>query len=268
MSNGGIIGVRNVPTIAQARGLWRLPEVALARSNNSWPVSAEVDPYFSSVTMLLSGDDYVDYSPLGLTYTNAGSSISTTTKQYGTGSYNFPGSNGNRISVPYNAGHHFGTSDFTIEFWVNPRGGGTIIGSWNAFGQTKLYGWLCQSGGSLGWVFYMNHAGFGVFNDPVVLNFALSSNTWQHVAYTRQDTTHKIYINGSLSDTVTDTSGLPIQPSTGYSYNAAESGVWLGDNEDFPFQPFDGNVDEVRITKGVARYTANFTAPSGPFPRS
>lgn len=79
-------------------------------------------------------------------------------------------------------------------------------------------------------------------------------NKWHHIAYTRQGNTLRLFLDGVLVG----------------SGNTAESirtdAIYIG------LQPYSldwavpGFYDELRITKGVARYTANFTPPDAPFP--
>jgi hypothetical protein len=274
MNNGGIIGINNIPTATVASGMWRMNDAFLSTKSNTWPKYAQPDPYWANVVCLLNGEDYIDYSPLGLTYEMTGGTLSTGTKKFGASSLSFPGVNGNRLSTGYNAGHHFGASDYTIEFWIYPNawtfGAATIMGSWKSPGQTALYGWLCQASAVTNrWQFIMNRPGSGVYNDALSIGFDLTIGVWSHVAYTRVGTEHTTYVNGVENFTVTDTSSVPLEPvESGYTYNAAtSSGLWIGENEDFNQQPFNGYLDEIRITKGVARYTGDFTPPTEAFPR-
>lgn len=236
-------------------------------------IAVSGDPYWDRVVCLLNGEDYLDKSKRATTYTMTTGSLNTTIKKFGSSSYYFPGTNGNRLATTYDELHHMNGYDYTIEFWVYPTqwvsGKSTIMGSWNAAGQTRLYGWLCQASAVTNqWQFYINHAGSAVFNSPVQITFSLTLNAWNHVAYCKSGNTHRTFVNGTLSSTVTDSTGLPVEPViSGYAYNAAtSSGLWFGENEDFNQQPFKGYIDEIRITKGVARYTSSFTAPTEPFP--
>lgn len=60
----------------------------------------------------------------------------------------------------------------------------------------------------------------------------------------------KIGITGSRTDSVQN-------PTVGFQVGATSGDI-----------PLDGYIDDLRITKGVARYTADFTVPSAPFPNS
>jgi hypothetical protein len=63
-----------------------------------------------------------------------------------------------------------------------------------------------------------------------------------------------MFIDGTqIGSTVTDTTNL--------SDNALKIGYYYDTS-----YAINARVDDFRITKGVARYTANFTAPTAPFP--
>jgi hypothetical protein len=76
----------------------------------------------------------------------------------------------------------------------------------------------------------------------------MATGTWEHIALVRNSTNVKLYKNGVaiLSDVVPGTVGTPedwvIGGQTGARY-------------------FNGEIDDLRITKDVARYTADFTPP-------
>ena len=82
------------------------------------------------------------------------------------------------------------------------------------------------------------------------------TNSWVHVAFTRSGNTGRLFINGNLdasSNNFTTTPYLPAAPLVcvggaprGYSFN--------------------GYIQDLRVTKGYARYTANFTLPTAAFP--
>jgi hypothetical protein len=86
----------------------------------------------------------------------------------------------------------------------------------------------------------------------------ISTGQWYHVAVSRSGTTTRIFIDGTLEDT---------EASDTTSYNYSTDDLLIGRNgwNDSGSQGFYGYIDEVRITKGVARYTDTFPEPTAPF---
>lgn len=84
---------------------------------------------------------------------------------------------------------------------------------------------------------------------------SLNADTWYFFAITRAGNTFRLFINGALEASTTSsiTLSFDTQPIT-----IGGAGTDLG-------APLSGNIHELRITPGVARYTASFTAPTQPF---
>ena len=80
-----------------------------------------------------------------------------------------------------------------------------------------------------------------------------SINTWYHVAVVKQGTTgYRCYIDGTeIGAAQTDESVMPNQAAI----------LWIGLSSDASsnMRYFNGWMDEVRVSKGIARWTANFT---------
>jgi len=76
-------------------------------------------------------------------------------------------------------------------------------------------------------------------------------NQWQHIAMTREGTSLRLFYNGTLFDSGTNSYNLN---QTDYVLYAAYT--------DGSYLSFGGYIQDVRITKGLARYTANFTPPA------
>lgn len=86
---------------------------------------------------------------------------------------------------------------------------------------------------------------------------ALSTNTWYKAAFTRQGTTLRAFLNGVLQWTVTGySSSLGTTRPLRVGANYAAGGL------------LDGRLRNIRVTKGYARYTANYTPTTSPFPTS
>ena len=86
-------------------------------------------------------------------------------------------------------------------------------------------------------------------------SYTLSTNTWYHIAVSRSGTTTRMFLDGvQTGSSWTDTT----------NYTAVDY-VCVGNN--YPATiGWAGYIDDVRITKGVARYTSTFTVPSSEFP--
>jgi len=80
----------------------------------------------------------------------------------------------------------------------------------------------------------------------------ITANTWTHVAITRSGGTLRLFQNGTLTATAgaSNTKAVALDRIGRTQYR--------GD--------FIGWIDEVRVTVGLARYAATFTAPTAPFP--
>ena len=89
--------------------------------------------------------------------------------------------------------------------------------------------------------------------DYNITSSVYTSGTWHHIAIVRENpTTIKLYRNGVLEDTETVPSGLVVN-------NTRTEGLRIGAQIQVPLTyDYNGYLDEVRISKGVARWTSNF----------
>jgi hypothetical protein len=84
---------------------------------------------------------------------------------------------------------------------------------------------------------------------------AITANTWAHLAVVSDGSTTKMYIDGVLKGTYSGTTAS----------SAALTYVTVGANGD-KSSVLNGYIQDARITKGIARYTTNFTPPTAAFP--
>jgi hypothetical protein len=183
--------------------------------------------------------------------TVADAQIDTTTKKYGTGSMEFDGS-GDYLLMPSNVDFAFGTGDFTIEFWLNtsdlgPSSDKAII-DFRGSGQNGAYPYLYIYQSKIR--YYFNTG------DRIIQASTLSTGTWYHVALSRSGSGTRLFVNGT-QEASTYTNSDSCLVGTNRPVIGANSA--LGAN-------FNGYLDDLRITKGVARYTAAFTPPTAAFP--
>ena len=179
--------------------------------------------------------------------------ISTSVKKYGTGSLSFDGT-GDWVRSFDNLPIAFGSGDFTVEGWIYLNNVSSTKGIMYGLGNNSFGLRVGQS--YLGNVNGLNISRSGIA-DLEYCAFTFSTNTWYHIAVVRSGTTIYFFVNGTQQTT---------QGSGGSSYNFATptTGFIIGANNDTN-ERFNGYIDDFRITKGYARYTANFTAPTAAF---
>ena len=229
------------------------------------------DPNFANVSLLLHGNGsngsttFTDNSPNNFTVTaNGNAQVDTTVYKFGSGSIELDG-NGDYLSIPDNVDFQFGTGDFTIETWVrfNSVSGFIPIVSngLGAAGGNPLY--------DTNWSIYLTNNNLYitkfVSNNQTDFNFSWtpSIDTWYHVAIARNGTSLKAYVDGSQIGS-TQTS------STNYSGATNNTGFSIGrlliGNGGAVASYLNGYLDDIRIIKGVARYTGStFTVPTREF---
>ena len=217
------------------------------------------DSSFSSVLLLLhmNGSDgsttFTDSSSSNRTVTaHNGAAISTDQNKFGGASAEFDGSN-DYLSLASSSDWVM-AGNFTIEAWfyLDATSNKTIAGQWPS------------NGGVASWQLWTYQSKLTFSYRPsnnVTVNLQSSSTPstgqWHHVAIVRNGSTQTLYFNGSsvATDTNSDTIG---RSDIGVNIGRIASGA------DY----MDGYIDELRITKGVARYTGNFTPRTSEFPDS
>lgn len=180
--------------------------------------------------------------------------ISTSVKKYGTGSMYFDGT-GDYLILRENPDlYAFGSGDFTIEMWVNftayPSSFGTLYDARPA-STNGAYAALYADTTNL--YYYVSTA-----NRITVALSTFGTGTWKHLAVSRSGTSTKMFVDGvQVSSTYTD--------STVYLNPTARPVIGAGGNSLGNYS-FNGYIDDLRITKGQALYTSNFTPPTQAFP--
>lgn len=157
------------------------------------------------------------------------------------------------ISFADHADWDLGTGDFTLEIscWYSITTGSQIMMS--TYDASAPHGWSIQT--SAGPVLNFNGGGAQLKSET----WAPSGGTWYHIAVCRSGTNLRIFVDGTQL-------GSPTTDSTDIT---GDQKLHLGVlRNPSPTQYFDGRLAAVRITKGVARYTENFTAPAEFYPTS
>jgi hypothetical protein len=206
------------------------------------------DAYYENVSLLLpmngadGGTEFIDYSPNQKTVTAYGNAHTETdqSKYYGSSGY-FDGS-GDYLIAQYSTDFVFGTGDFTIEFWVYRVGSGLQI--LIDFRPNNGAFPLIYLDGSNTILFYAN-------TSNMITGGTLAANSWIHVALSRASGNTKMFIDGTQA-------GSTWADSTNYSVNSSGPRIC----KSFDNYYFNGYLQDLRITKGVARYTSNFTPPA------
>lgn len=206
------------------------------------------DPYWNNVSLLLpltgtnDSTTFTDASTNNISVSGSGNAkISTTQSKWGNGSLYVNGDSGTYITSVSNSALQMGTGDFTMEGWYyfNSLAGNILM-------------FYPETTGRLGIYFDGTALKFNVYSDPLVGLIAYpSTGVWYHIALTRSSGVIYAFLNGVLSNSWTN---AYIQGTIGPGVLNAGLGS------------ADCYVNDIRITKGVARYTSNFTPPTQPFP--
>lgn len=220
------------------------------------------DANFSSVVLLAHMDGFdtstvfLDNSASAKSITAAGNAqLSTTNPKFGTACGLFDGT-GDYLSVDNHSDFDFGAGNFTIEMWVMRQASPSVVygllakrTSTSNFAPFNLE--LKNTGGLTAQVSTTGSSWVTINSSS-----GLSLNTYYHIALVRDGTTLRLFIDGT-ADGTESVSGSLTTNTTPLIIGAASSTAEFG---------WNGRLDEIRITKGVARYTSNFTPPSAAFP--
>ena len=162
----------------------------------------------------------------------------------------FNGSN-QYLSIANNAVFDFGTGSFTIEGWINPT---LIDGTYRCVFSIGNPVQIYARSGTL--EIYFNDGDdtltYIVFGANGPLN-AITANTWAHFAVVRDGTTFTAYINGVAGT-----------PTTGVSAAVASTSTGVVIGNILNTYPFSGYISNLRVVKGTALYTSNFTPSTSP----
>ena len=176
--------------------------------------------------------------------------ISTSVKKYGTGSLSFDGT-GDYLTTPNSPNLNFGSGDFTIELWLY-----STVGTSNESVVNKGY----NNAGNLSYLLFLDANTLGFFASSNGTSFDIASNismgtatqnTWVHFAASRSGSSIRLFRNGTLINTVTSSATIYTGTTNLYIGSSDSGGL-----------NFNGYIDDLRITKGYARYTATFTPPT------
>ena len=230
------------------RGVLRCgPYVPTAVATGPYQFEAEdsIDPYANSVVLYVEGENDLN-DVTGKTVTvNGNTALTPSNKKIGTKSIYFDGS-GDYLSVPASTDFGFGTGDFAIEAFVNILDSGVNILFDFRNGVNNSTIMLYKATGGILRARMNGVADLFSFTSNVI-------NKWQHIALTRESGTLRLFVDGVLvgSTTANDDTGSSCPVAVGSDYVGSET--------------LAGYMEQIRITKGVARYTHNFIPPAQSF---
>ena len=162
----------------------------------------------------------------------------------------FNGSN-QYLAFPNDAAFSFGSSNFTIESWINV----TSTSNYNIYVNSDTsnnLGVTLYAGGGTIHVFVTASPGGNIVYDLQGPASSVVTGVWTHVAFVRSGTTFTAYVNGVAGTPSTNSNAMP--PS--------QARCFIGTAFNFSTGFFSGYISNYRVVNGTAVYTANFVPPT------
>ncbi len=184
---------------------------------------------------------------------------------FGTSSIYFTGIQGEYLEVDDSINLNFTSSDFTIDFWVRC----SFSSANHCFVVSNIPGdYPYGSGGGSLWieiddglvprvrVYDSSGTGFNTSaNNP-----SITQHSWNHIAVTKSGSSLRYFLNGSLEETLTIPNPLRSH-ANGITLGALDG----GDRPNSNYTIFNGYIEEFRVIKGTAAWTAGFPTPAVPY---
>ena len=156
------------------------------------------------------------------------------------------------LEIPDSEDWNFGNGDFTIEMWLlNPDGYMLSQGHWT----TDIQMSFALSMFTDGVLFFRVSSDGNTVDLTLKGSHALSANNWHHIAVVRSGDIFNMYLDGTLEATGIYSNAIHDSMDT-----LLIGSVAIVSNDDY-----DGYIDELRISKGIARWTSDFTPPTAPY---
>lgn len=229
------------------------------------PVTGAVGGPADTQTVLLMHADgtngstsFIDSSAYAHTLTASnGAQISTANPKFGSGAIDTSTNTAAVIDTGNISDFAFGNQPFTVEAWSyfqsDTNALHLIACQWSPAGATN-YSWLfgMTDSATLGLYYTTNTADFTLISGA----FTPTLNTWYHLACDRDASdVVRVYVNGAVIGSGSVAGKLFLAPTTNCAIGNELSGTY----------DVQGFLDEVRISKGIARYGGAFTPPTAPF---
>lgn len=222
----------------------------ITRSSNFAPPTTPFTSDGNTILLLnFTSAGIIDYTSKNFLETVGNTQLSTTVKKFGSASLYFDGT-GDYLTIPYSQNFVFGSGNWTIELWVylnsSARQGFAALGD----GAGSLVPWEIGVNGKFRLL--VQTSGGQIIIDGTTTP---STGTWYHVAGVRNGGTATLYVNG-----ISEASSSSLSTNSLIAHtNAIQVGRYS-----YGFE-LSGYIDDLRITKGYARYTGNFTPPTQAF---
>lgn len=248
-------------------------------TQNEWVAGPQGgDPSYASCILMWNCDgtdgatSATEQSTIRASASFAGNAqLDTAQKKFGTASLLLDG-NSDWVSFADIDDYSLGNGDFTMEAWVrfnalpsaSSSNGHCIAGHYRNTGDQRAWWWQFTTANQLAFNYNSNGTSGAAVNSACSDTPALSTGVWYHVAIVRDSGTLKHFFNGALlTASNTNISTTSIHNSTAQ----LRIGMLQSDGfESTEGRYFNGWIDSIRITKGVARYTGAFTPPTEAFP--
>jgi len=220
------------------------PEMTIARAT-------DITDSYTKLLLHCNGEDgstaFIDSSPYDHTVSaNGDAQIDTAQYKFAGASGLFDGS-GDFLEIPDSDDWNFGAGDFTMDFWVR-------------FNDTdsENYFYNQYTGPSDNVRFSLSPTNNLIFRSKssgeeqayYYYNWTYSTGVWHHIALVRNGSNLYLFIDGD-SKTWTDI------------YTAINTNTLPDVSAELKIGEYlNGWIDELRVSKGVARWTSNFTPPA------
>ena len=202
----------------------------------------------TSLLLNFTNGGIIDNASKNVLETVGNAQISTSVKKFGTGSMYFDGT-GDYLSVVSSSNFAFGTGDFTIEYWIN-----TSTSADNGILQisTTAGGFATSYTNGLMMSLFSGTLYYALGGSSANTGTTINNGNWRHITMCRSGSSLKIFVDGISIVSTTNTT------------NVTATNLVIGGYYSTSYT-LSGYIDDLRITRGVARYTTNFPPPTAAF---